>query len=106
MRRLKYSAIAVNSWPGLMYSLMSFPWGGAPGNTLANAQSGLGWVHNPYLLKHVSKSVLEAPITMFPKPFWFPTHSDPETIAWGLLEIYHHPSAWKLPSFFSHAIAE
>lgn len=104
--RLKYGSIAVNHWPGLIYTLMSPPWGGHPGATQADAQSGIGWVHNTYMLKGVEKTVLEGPVTMFPKPFWFPTHAAPEPVAWKMLDLYCHPTVWKLQSFVASALSE
>ena len=77
--------------------MMSPPWGGYPSGTLADAQSGIGSVHNTFMLEHVQKTVLEGPLAIWPKPFWFPTHKAPEPIAWKVLELYHKPSAWKLP---------
>jgi hypothetical protein len=94
---LRYGAIGINHWPALVYAMMSPPWGGYPGGTLANAQSGIGSVHNTFMLEHIEKTVLEGPITLSPKPFWFPTHRRPEPIAWKVLELYARPSAWKLP---------
>jgi len=94
---LRYGAIGINHWPALVYAMMSPPWGGYPGGTLANAQSGIGSVHNTFMLEHIEKTVLEGPITLSPKPFWFPTHRRPEPIAWRVLDLYAKPSAWKLP---------
>jgi aldehyde dehydrogenase (NAD(P)+) len=92
LAELKYGAIAINHWPGLMYALMSPPWGGFPGSTLADAQSGIGWVHNTFMLDGIEKSVLEGPLTMFPKPAWFPSHSRAEQVAWSFFELYQRPS--------------
>jgi len=92
LAELKYGAVAVNHWPALMYAMMSPPWGGFPGSCLANAQSGIGWVHNTFLLGGIEKSVLEGPLTMFPKPPWFPGHSRAEYVAWSYFRLYHRPS--------------
>jgi hypothetical protein len=92
LAELKYGAVAVNHWPGLMYAMMSPPWGGFPGSSLADAQSGIGWVHNTFLLDGIEKSVLEGPLTMFPKPPWFPGHSRAECVAWSYFRLYHRPS--------------
>jgi len=94
---LRYGAIGINHWPALVYAMMSPPWGGFPIGTLADAQSGIGSVHNTFMLEGVQKTVLEGPITVSPKPFWFPTHRRPEPLAWKVLELYHKPSVWKLP---------
>ncbi len=89
---LRYGAVAVNHWPGLMYAMMSPPWGGFPGGTLADARSGIGCVHNTFMLDGIEKSVLEGPLTMFPKPPWFPSHAQAERVAWSYFRLYHTPS--------------
>ena len=89
---LRYGAVAINHWPGLMYAMMSPPWGGFPGSRLANAQSGIGWVHNTFMLEGIEKSVLDGPLTIFPKPPWFPTHPQAERVAWSYFRLYHRPS--------------
>jgi hypothetical protein len=75
-----------------MYAMMSPPWGGFPGSTLADPQSGIGWVHNTFLLDGIEKSVLEGPLTVFPKPPWFPGHAGAERVAWSYLRLYHKAS--------------
>ena len=101
---LRYGAIGVNHWPGLVYAMMSPPWGGYPSGTLADAQSGIGSVHNTFMLRDVQKTVLEGPLTIAPKPFWFPTHRKPEPLAWKVLELNARPSAWKLPGLMLAAL--
>jgi hypothetical protein len=90
--KLNYGSIGVNHWPGLIYAQISPPWGGAPGNSPGDISSGSGWGHNSYRLQSAQKTVLEGPLTVFPKPIWFPTHANPEPIAWKLLDLYHKPS--------------
>jgi hypothetical protein len=102
---LQYGAVGVNHWPGLVYAMMSPPWGGYPHSTLADAQSGIGSVHNTFMLEGVEKTVLEGPLTIWPKPFWFPTHRKPEPIAWKVLDLYARPSVWKLPGLMLAALA-
>lgn len=103
LNRLKYKSIAINHSPGLMFSTMSTPWGGSPRGTLADPRSGLGWVHNTFLLDRVEKTVLEGPLVVYPKPFWMPFHSQPEFIAWRLLRLYHQPSTWNLANVLAEA---
>jgi len=93
---LRYGTVAVNQWAGLAFAMMSLPWGGYPGQPLTDIQSGRGWVHNSYLLEGVEKSIMEGPLTLYPKPIWFPTHKNPEPIAWNLLELYRKPGIWNL----------
>ena len=84
--------MAINHWPGLMYTMMSPPWGGFPGSGLTDAQSGIGCVHNTFMLEDVEKSVLEGPLTIFPKPPWLPSHWRAERVAWSYFRLYHRPS--------------
>lgn len=101
--RLKYGSIGINHWPAMVYAMMSTTWGGYPGSTLDDAQSGIGWVHNTYMLDGVEKSVLEGPLTIFPKPFWFPTHKNPEVVAWKLFDLYKQPSVLGLVNLLNTA---
>ena len=89
---MNYGSVAINQWAGLMYGLMSPPWGGYPGAVLEDAESGIGWAHNSYLLRHAEKTVLDGPLTIAPKPIWFPSHNNPEPTAWAALKLYHQPS--------------
>lgn len=104
LHNLRHGAVAVNHWPALVYAMMSPPWGGYPSGTLADAQSGIGSVHNTFQLKGVQKTILEGPLTIWPKPSWFPTHKNPEPLAWKVLSLYHKPSAWKLPGLLLGAL--
>lgn len=102
--RLQYGTVGINIWPGVAFALMSTPWGGFPGATLRDIQSGLGSVHNTYLLDQVEKSVLSSPLAFLPKPVWFPTHQCPERLAEDLLNLYLRPSIWSLPGLFWNAL--
>jgi acyl-CoA reductase-like NAD-dependent aldehyde dehydrogenase len=104
LSNLRHGTVGVNHWPALVYAMMSPPWGGYPSGTLADAQSGIGSVHNTFMLRDVEKTILEGPLTMWPKPFWFPTHRNPEPIAWKVLDLYHRPWAWKLPGIMLAAL--
>jgi aldehyde dehydrogenase (NAD(P)+) len=102
--RLQYGTVGINIWPGVAFALMSTPWGGFPGATLHDIQSGLGSVHNTYLLDHIEKTVLSSPLAFLPKPVWFPTHQFPERLASNLLNLYLRPSVWGLPSLLWNAL--
>jgi hypothetical protein len=101
---LRYGTIAINHWPALSYALMSPPWGGYPGGTLADPQSGIGWVHNTYMLDAAEKTVLVGPLTIVPKPIWFPTNRGAERTVRKVLDLYRNPSAWKLPGLLVSAL--
>ncbi len=68
---LRYGTVAINHWPALGYGLGSLPWGGHPSATLEDIQSGLGWVHNTYMLEGIDKSVIRGPLVVRPRPLWF-----------------------------------
>ena len=68
---LRYGTVAVNHWPAIGYAVGSLPWGGHPSATPADIQSGLGWVHNTYMLEGMDKSVIRGPLVVRPRPLWF-----------------------------------
>ena len=100
---LRYGTIGINQWAGVSFALMSPPWGGFPNTNLQNVQSGIGFVHNTFLLDEPQKTVLSGPLRMHPKPIWYSTHRHPEKVAWDLLELYLHPSTTRLPKLMWHA---
>jgi hypothetical protein len=84
---LRYGTVAINYWPAIGYGTGTPPWGGHPSATLANAQSGVGFVHNALMLEHVQKVVLRGPLRSFPKQFYYPSHRHVEGLARGLFEF-------------------
>jgi acyl-CoA reductase-like NAD-dependent aldehyde dehydrogenase len=74
IERLRYGAVGVNVWPGVVYGLGVTTWGAFPGNTVERIGSGRGAVHNTYLFDHPQKSVVRAPFRIWPKPIWFADH--------------------------------
>jgi acyl-CoA reductase-like NAD-dependent aldehyde dehydrogenase len=91
---LKYGAIGVNIWSGMLFYFGSTPWGAYPGNTSADIGSGTGFVHNSYLFDHPQKSVVYAPFRIFPTPVWFANHKNLLGMARQLLKLEADP-AWK-----------
>jgi hypothetical protein len=84
-------------WPALAYALCSTPWGGHPSATLADIQSGLGWVHNTVMLEDIEKCVLRAPLKPMPKQVYFPTHKAVHQLGQRLVEFEAAPSWLKVP---------
>jgi len=105
LRRMRYGTIGINQWAGLGFAWMSPPWGGYPGATLADVQSGIGSVHNTYLLHRPQKTIIRAPLCMSPKPVWFSNHRCPDKVAQRLLALYTKPSVLRLPSLFAAALS-
>lgn len=95
--QLRYGSVTVNHWPALVYATCSPTWGGHPSATLANVQSGLGWVHNTYLLEGVEKAVLRGPLKLFPKPLWFHDNKKVVEVVKKMLQMERDPSWLKLP---------
>ena len=102
--QLRYGIVGVNQWPGVAFALMSTPWGAYPGSTLHQIESGIGSVHNTFLLDRPEKSVISSPLTFYPKPVWFSTHRRCESVARNLLKLYLRPTARRLPAVLINAM--
>ncbi|HLL01661.1 MAG TPA: aldehyde dehydrogenase family protein [Myxococcaceae bacterium] len=98
IRELRYGAVAVNTWPAAVFALGSLPWGGHPSVTPRDIQSGLGWVHNTFMLEDIEKVVLRAPLTSFPPAPWVPGHRGVGTLARKLADFEMGPSWLKIPA--------
>jgi len=96
--------VCVNQWAGVVYGLMTPPWGGHPSSDLKTPQSGIGHVHNTFCLKNFEKTVLRGPLCSQPKPVWFHSHKTATQVGWSLLNLYEKPSITRLPRLFFHAL--
>jgi len=90
---LRYGTIAVNHWPASAYALATAPWGGHPSATLADIQSGLGWVHNSLLLERIEKTVQRGALRVFPAPPYFPGHRSLHRLGRAAVDFEASPSA-------------
>jgi hypothetical protein len=104
LARLRYGSICINQWSAVAYALMTPPWGGYPGATIAAPQSGIGHVHNAFFLEHIDKTVLWGPLCNLPKPVWFPSHRRAHQVGWALMRLYQQPSLTRLPAIFYSAL--
>ena len=102
--RLRYGVVAQNQWAGVVFALMSPPWGGHPSSTRQDIQSGTGWVHNSFMLTGIEKTVLEAPLVVLPKPVWLASHPAPESVAWSLCRLFQNSSLWNLSTLGYYAM--
>lgn len=102
--RLRYGVVAQNQWSGVVFALMSPPWGGHPSSTRQDIQSGTGWVHNSFMLTGIEKTVLEAPLVVLPKPVWLASHPAPESVAWSLCRLFQNPSLWNVSTLGYYAM--
>lgn len=64
---LRYGAVSVNSWTALAFLTPTLTWGGFPGSTLDDVESGIGIVHNALLLNRVERTVTRGPFRPFPR---------------------------------------
>lgn len=67
LAELRYGAVAVNAWTAFVFLTPTLTWGGFPGATVDDIQSGIGQVHNALLLEHVERSVARGPFRPFPR---------------------------------------
>ncbi len=105
LRDLRFGTVAINAWPGLGYALVTTPWGGHPSATLANVQSGLGWVHNSVMLEGIEKCVVRAPLKPMPKQIYFPSHKTPDQVGRKLVDFEAAPSWLKVPGLAISALS-
>ena len=101
---LRYGTVGINHWPGLGYAWGTMPWGGHPSATLSNIQSGLGWVHNSFMLDGVDKAVVRGPLTVSPSPTWFFDNLKGARLGPGLADMEASPSWLKLPGLLARAL--
>lgn len=113
---LKYGTIGINAWSGLGFLLTQCPWGAYPGHTLDDVQSGIGFVHNTFLLENIERTVIYAPwmpfpsgllsgqFTLLPRPPWFITNKKQHKLGMLLTRFQHSPGWLKLPRLFVNAL--
>jgi hypothetical protein len=101
---LRYGTVAINVWPAVGYGTVSPPWGGHPSATLANIQSGLGWVHNTFMLDGIEKSIVRAPTVLAPKPAWYFDNAKCNVIGEKLAAFEMRPRIARAPALVLAAL--
>jgi aldehyde dehydrogenase (NAD(P)+) len=101
---LRYGTVAVNSYPGISFGIVSPPWGAFPGSDLADIQSGRGWVHNTSMLEGVEKVVFRRTPTSFPKPMYLPGHRSLRPLMRRLASLEKSHSWHRIPGVVAAAI--
>ncbi|WNV85246.1 aldehyde dehydrogenase family protein [Umezawaea sp. Da 62-37] len=113
---LRYGTIAVNAWTGVGFLSPYAAWGAFPGNTVDDVQSGIGVVHNGFLLDGVERTVVRGPfrpaprsvltgqLTLTPKPPWFVGNRTAATTGRLLTGFTANPGWAKLPAIFASAL--
>ncbi|MFF3685713.1 aldehyde dehydrogenase family protein [Streptomyces sp. NPDC002187] len=113
---LRYGTLGVNCWSGVGFLLGFTPWGAYPGHTRQDIGSGIGFVHNAFMLKDIEKTVLRAPFTpaprglvtgdpsLSPRPPYFVTNRTALTTVERVTRFTAAPSLTKLPALFASAL--
>lgn len=116
LEQLRYGAIAVNAWTGLAFLAPRASWGAFPGHTLDDVQSGIGVVHNAFLLDDVERTVVRGPfrpaprsvlhgeIALSPKPPWFVGNTTAAATGRKLTEFYATGNPARIPGIFWSAL--
>jgi len=92
---LRYGTVAINQWAALGYIWGSTSWGGYPGSTPHDIQSGVGVVHNTFMFDKPEKSVVYGPFRMWPKPPWFITNRRMRDVFSMLVKLEADPNVLK-----------
>lgn len=113
---LRYGCVAVNTWPGVGFTLATATWGAFPGNTVADVGSGIGIVHNAYLFDKPQKTVMRAPFAPFPRsllngertllpvPPWFVTHRRAAAVGRKIFAYTAKPSPLRMAATVAAAM--
>jgi len=104
VRQLRYGAVGINQWSAIAYPLGATPWGSHPSTTLADIQSGQGWVHNSCMLENIEKCVVRGPLTSPFRPLWSPLHRTCNVVGRELCAFEAEPDAWRLSKLGFHAL--
>ncbi|WP_280441367.1 aldehyde dehydrogenase family protein [Nocardia brasiliensis] len=116
LEQLRYGAIAVNAWTGLAFLAPRASWGAFPGHTLDDVQSGIGVVHNAFLLDDVERTVVRGPFrpaprsvlhgepALSPKPPWFVGNTTAAATGRKLTEFYATGNPARIPGIFWSAL--
>jgi acyl-CoA reductase-like NAD-dependent aldehyde dehydrogenase len=113
---LRYGTLGVNCWSAFGFLLGYTPWGAFPGHTRQEIGSGIGFVHNAFMLEDVEKTVLRAPFapsprglftgspSLSPRPPYYVTNRTGRTTMERLTAYATDPRAIRLPGIFASAL--
>ncbi|WP_030727399.1 aldehyde dehydrogenase family protein [Streptomyces sp. NRRL S-237] len=113
---LRYGTLGVNCWSAVGFLLGFTPWGAHPGHTRQDIGSGIGFVHNAFMLEDIEKTVLRAPFTpaprglltgdlsLSPRPPYFVTNRTALTTVERVTRFTAAPSVTKLPALLACAL--
>ncbi|GEM35132.1 putative aldehyde dehydrogenase [Nocardia neocaledoniensis NBRC 108232] len=113
---LRYGTVAINAWTGVGYLTPTASWGAFPGHTIEDVQSGIGVVHNAWLIDGVERTVVRGPfrpaprsllrgeLALSPKPPWFVGNKTAASTGRLLAGFAADPGWLRLPAIFASAL--
>ncbi|WP_034263346.1 aldehyde dehydrogenase family protein [Actinospica robiniae] len=113
---LRYGTVGVNCWSAIGFLLGYTPWGAYPGHTRQAIGSGIGFVHNAFMLEDIEKTVLRAPFapaprglvsgspSLSPRPPYFVTNRTGLATIRHMTDFTAAPRIGKLPAVFASAL--
>lgn len=113
---LRYGTIAINAWTAVGFLTPGATWGGFPGHTVEDIQSGIGVVHNALLLDATERTVVRGPfrpaprsilhgeLTLTPKPPWYVNNKTADVIGERLTRFAVDPRWSRVPAILSAAL--
>jgi hypothetical protein len=101
---LRYGAIGVNVWHGLVFAMGSTTWGAYPGHPRTDIGSGSGVVGNAVMFDRTEKSVVRGPFRARPKPPWFATATGSYEVMRKFVAFEADPSAARIPGLLYAAM--
>ncbi|MFI6771517.1 aldehyde dehydrogenase family protein [Nocardia sp. NPDC050412] len=116
VEQLHYGTIAINAWTGAGFLTAAATWGAYPGHTIDDVQSGIGVVHNAFLIDRPERTVVRGPFrpaprsvlrgewSLTPKPPWFVNNTTAATTGRRLAAFAGAPGWGKLPGIFASAL--
>ncbi len=113
---LRYGSVGINIWSAIAFLLAQTTWGGYPGQTADNIQSGRGVVRNSFMFDKPEKTVtsgsfypfprswLHGDPSLLPRPPWFVTNKTAPTTARRVARFAADPGDRHLPGIFVSAL--
>ncbi|MER7775967.1 aldehyde dehydrogenase family protein [Streptomyces sp. NPDC096191] len=115
---LRYGTVGVNCWSAIGFLLGYTPWGAYPGHTRQSIGSGVGFVHNAFMLADgdIEKTVLRAPFapaprglfggspSLSPRPPYFVTNRTGVITLKRVTRFTAAPALAGLPGIFASAL--
>ena len=113
---LRYGTIGINAWTAVGFLSPAATWGGFPGHTLDDVQSGIGVVHNALLLADTERTVVRGPFrpsprsllhgefSLTPTPPWYVTNRTAAVTGERLTQFAADPRWRRVPAILGSAL--